>query len=195
MLNHPDLLRRFHAMDLFAVFALVMAGGRQVPLASGAADPSVVASALARFCVTSTALAPTTVRLLLAHLLADDDDTNHGGGGGGGGGGAMMMTGTTPPPPPLLPSLRLVSTGGQLLSAGVVRRFNRGFPHVTFFNDYGMTEAGGKLCVTLFGPPGRGVEGPMETRYEALSRERRLQLLCTTGRPFAAAEASKLTPD
>ena len=156
----------FHAMDLFAVFALPLVNAAQATTGS-ASDPRALFAALTDARATCTALAPTSLRLLLAVLNSD------GGGRGGGG--------------PLSPSsirLRMLSTGGQALSAEFVRAFTEAFPACAFYGDYGMTEAGGKLCVTLFGVP----HGPMEPRYAALTPADRLGLLCATGRPFASVE-------
>ena len=51
-----------------------------------------------------------------------------------------------------LDSLRLVSCGGSSVTPELVRALWAAAPRATYFTDYGMTEAGGRVCSTLVLP-------------------------------------------
>ncbi|XRA96306.1 AMP-binding enzyme [Pycnococcus provasolii] len=145
----------FHAMDLFAVFAMPLCGAAQAMCSQrAAADPRELLRQLRCKKATCTALAPTSLRLMLDAISMSEENHLH--------------------------HLRLLSTGGQALDATVVKSFARILPWCTFFSDYGMTEAGGKLCVTLIDEL-------------QLSADARMKLLCTSGRPFACVDVRLLS--
>ena len=76
---------------------------------------------------------------------------HHGGVSGatrGGSGGGLTQEQQQHP----LVSLRLVSCGGSSVTLELVRALWAAAPRATYFTDYGMTEAGGRVCSTLVLP-------------------------------------------
>ena len=136
----------FHAMNAFATYALVACEGSQVAVATEGSvlfSPSDTIRVIEAKGVTVTAFAATQLTCLLDYFqCAKINDTLH----------SAAHSGLSP-----LRSLRLVSCGGSVVSPEIIHSFLTLFPWATYFTDYGMTEAGGRICTSLLRPVERNL--------------------------------------
>ena len=122
----------YHAMDAFAMYAGVFVGANQITIAA----PTTTKRTSITFCaidavhaiadrrVTATAMTAMQLALLLDHLGGNS-------------------------PADDIRTLRLVSCGGSEIDPELVAMFLAIAPSTVYFTDYGMTEAGGRVCVSL----------------------------------------------
>ena len=113
----------FHAMDSFAIFGAVFAGGRQVCVRGSITGHRIVAF-VQEHSVTATAMSAAMLSMVVAAL------------------------GDAPSQQPALASLECVSAGGAPVPPKIWREFlAHAAPTTRALNDYGMTEACGKILV------------------------------------------------
>ena len=145
----------FHAMDAFATFAMTMVGGAQVTSATTASSATLfeageIARIIADREVTATALAATHLAILIS--WCDSYTTNSSKIGS-------------------LSSLRLLSCGGSPIPPKLIECLLTRAPGVSYFTDYGMTEAGGRVCTSLLTPIEKDIAAIMPASERAnLSR-------------------------
>jgi 3-oxoacyl-(acyl-carrier-protein) synthase len=86
-----------------------------------------------------------------------------------------------------LGTLRLVSCGGSSLAPELIQALRAAAPRATYFTDYGMTEAGGRVCTTLLLPSEEAIMSRM-------SGGDRARLLARAGRAAPGVEVLVVRP-
>ena len=124
----------FHAMDAFAMYACIAAGAKQVTMASDVFDVEMTLQAMQATGTTLSALTATHLQMLIGHESF----------------------------PEAAKTLRLLSIGGSIVPAELVRSLQNTLPSKCLvFADYGATEACGKICTTI---------GTMSADYDSIRR-------------------------
>jgi acyl transferase domain-containing protein/acyl-CoA synthetase (AMP-forming)/AMP-acid ligase II/acyl carrier protein len=154
-ITHNDLWLHaapmFHAMDAFATFAMTMVrGGQMTSTATESSAALFDAGEIARIMsvreVTMTALAATHLEMLLSWC---DSYTSK-----------SWKLGS-------LSSLRLLSCGGSPIPSKLIERLLTRAPDISYFTDYGMTEAGGRMCTSLLTPVEAHIAAGLPSRERA----------------------------
>lgn len=109
----------FHLVDVFAIYAITLVGGRHVTVPTFGASEALLL--LERECITVANLASTMIAIMVENPLIDQLDFS---------------------------SLRLLSCGGSPQSPAVIARAISVFG-CEFFISYGMTECCGKISMSL----------------------------------------------
>ena len=185
---HPNFLSRTTLPpDAFAIYAMVLVGASQVTVAPAAGVvPAAAAAAggggghfiaadalygVSSRGVTVTAMAATQLAILLEHVKSVDHEPS------------KQHLGS-------LRTLRLVSCGGSSLAPALIQSLYAAAPGVTYFTDYGMTEACGRICTTLMLPSEEAImrQMPEADRARVLARAGRAApgvevLVVRDGRP------------
>ena len=173
--------------DAFALYAMVLAGASQVTVAPAAGSiipgggaaaagghfiAADAAYAISSRGVTVTAMAAAQLAIILEHEQLHKHS---------------------------LRTLRLVSCGGSSLSPELIQSLWAAAPAVTYFTDYGMTEAGGRVCTTLVLPSEEAImrRMPASDRAKLLSRAGRavpgVEILVVTRPKNTDSDASSLS--
>ena len=146
----------FHLADAWATFAITAVGGAHVSVARF--DAAAVVAAVQRHGVTLTNLVPTMLIRLLEHLRAA---------------------------PELLPSLRLVLSGGAPIAPSMVGEIQEAFG-CEYAQTYGMTETSPYLTISR---PERVAGGRgCATAESVVNHEKALRQRARTGRPFRGVD-------
>ena len=66
-----------------------------------------------------------------------------------------------------LSSLRLLSCGGSPIPSKLIERLLTRAPDISYFTDYGMTEAGGRMCTSLLTPVEAHIAAGLPSRERA----------------------------
>lgn len=112
----------FHLVDVFAIYAITLVGGRHVTIPTFGASEALML--LERECITVANLASTMIAIMVENPVIDQLDFS---------------------------SLRLLSCGGSPQSPAVIARAISVFG-CEFFISYGMTECCGKISMSLIQP-------------------------------------------